>query len=690
MKFRSLAALACAAYLPTLALADDITVTTTKDVVSADGECSLREAVAFVTANAKAQDAKDVATDTSHDCYPKGGSPNSRIMLNADKTFELTKEIEIGASMTIEADNVFSIRDDNASKQPTIINKTGRIFVIDDKSAFDLKTRVTLKGLALSGMQADSTSKPATSPVTSGGLIFNRERLALEQLKLNGGVANQGGAVYSASADASLSVSKSELTHNYADQGAGIYSETPNVLVENTVFANNGQLNTTVQGFVLYTQEATKPTIIPCVSSDKCDSKPKDSDFYRFAAKVVANTIFFDNRSGALVLKPSMAANNITVVNNDRGILFDNVFNVENKQNRQVIAAQLSNSIALGNGAYDIKTSAADMSFINHLLADRLIGVDIGNSKKAEQVLDIDLTEAQREGLLASETEVVDGKEQEVCRKPTVGETTGLFCPLVRLEKEYTSSLRPRLLMSYTTLGKYALADTPASESPIVNKAAGLLTVSNNARSVACEPKDIRNEKRDLCDLGAFELKIVKDAASSVGANATIAYGEIAYPDLKDSLGDGQLVPAAYCADYYQNNGLSDRIPNDANQWPSGTVGKWSDGCLLYDADKYPKKGKLTVGSVDGKLQYVPDSNWHGFDKFAYRVVTTTSRFSDSPNSKVIKAQSTILQQPPNGINNDTLNLGYEDTGSGGVGLFSLLGLMLLGGGTLAARRCKF
>ena len=202
---------------------------------------------------------------------------------------------------------------------------------------------------------------------------------------------------------------------------------------------------------------------------------------------------------------------------------------------------------------------------------------------------------------------------------------------------------------------------------------------SPNPLSANCEIQDIREESRELCDIGAFELVISKDGTNgSKTANDEIIFGETAALNLKDAVGDGQLVPNAVdasgqhvCERYVANP------PSDVQLWPSGVVGQWVEGCLLYTReDLVPQKGSVTVSENAESLVYTPSSNFHGLDIFQYDIVTTTSRFSESPNDRQLRVTSTVKQDPPDDFESDTIDLGFG-SGTGSLGLGGLL--LLLG-----------
>jgi len=129
---------------------------------------------------------------------------------------------------------------------------------------------------------------------------------------------------------------------------------------------------------------------------------------------------------------------------------------------------------------------------------------------------------------------------------------------------------------------------------------------------------------------------------------------------LTDVLADGQLLPFNLCSSVLN-------IPEP--------VSGWSDGCIQFTQE--PKKGKALLNIDQQALEYNPKiGGFHGSDIFDYTLVTTTTRFSEAENDRVVRVQTTIVSEPGN-LNNS--NTGIESkTAGGSVGLGSLGGLLAL------------
>lgn len=631
--------------------AGNLKITTTVDEVKKNDDCSLREAVDFVNAN---------LNDSSHECYPDDKNPSRVIEISTDEVYELKSELNISSSMTIQSNLANDISNQNGKKISTIKVLQGRAFVIDDKSTLKNPALFKLKGIEIQGVFGEDKKSDKNKVVTNeGGLIYNREKLILEKVRLVGGAAGKGGAIYNASIDSSLKVVSSEFVNNAAYQGSAIFSEHEAFVVSKSLFTKNNSLydnaSNALASYVIQTLKAYPNPAIPNQRSDK-------SYVLRRLGKI-ANSIFYQNKNIAVLnLLPGVEVNNITAIDNGAGIFLNSGFSYRyfNNQNRpKVIASYLANSVVMNNAAYDVRQNTNDLTFTNHVLVSK---DEIFRTKPRNyQTNNTALYNIPTSKLIASlETKDKKGNPKQICAAPSMQETMGLFCPLIKQDDEFVANLKPRLLMTYASI----------SNSPIVNKGVDR-TTNNNTDVLECETDDIRGQGRKICDLGAFELSInKKDNVSVKEVNAEIGHGENAFLNLKDISGDGQLIPASQCSLYVANP------PRDAKLWLSGQVNVWTDGCVTFLARKYPKKGKLSLAKNKDKLVYKASSNYHGTDEFSYQMVTTTSRFSEAQNDKQITAKTVVYHYPTNEFSNSKANLGY----SKGSGSFGIHFLMLLAG----------
>ncbi len=328
---------------------------------------------------------------------------------------------------------------------------------------------------------------------------------------------------------------------------------------------------------------------------------------------IIQNTTFSGNSGVAISSKGVLIINNSTIVLNDGGINLNNTL------------PTIYNSIIAGNTAQgdclNFKTLPVDTSvyFSNNLFQT---GCDIG----AANTHNHQISGTGNETLMAAS---VNGK----CEAASLT-SVGLLCPLAE-NGGLTKTHKPRLLVSYTSL----------DDSPIVNK--GFIN-NNGAKGVTCYSVDQRQLSRGLCDIGAVEIQ----GLTSTKQGQDITFGQSAKFDLLEKIGDGELWPSAQCQDLYG-------------------AGTYVDGCARLA--EFPAKGVVSFDDVNDQVVYKATlSNFHGFDKFAYLMTTTISRFSDaSNNDRFVRVDVKVVSEPDTSTSSKSL-----DTGA--TGLFSLFMLSLL------------
>ncbi|OJU67634.1 MAG: rhombotarget A, partial [Acinetobacter sp. 39-4] len=297
-------------------------------------------------------------------------------------------------------------------------------------------------------------------------------------------------------------------------------------------------------------------------------------------------------------------------------------------------SSYVSNSILVANGNANCANTSDDTTIVQSNLttsdcdrnAEKRLPNFMWNQNDPEQLL------------------IAGGTNDEgICAAPPA---KGLLCPYSIPKDQMLGFFKPRLLASYKQL----------SDSLIVNK--GRIYSDGTTFSTAnCEATDQRGKSRtgfnELCDLGAVELIVNRGEIPIVGQD--ILYGQVAKFSIAESLLDGELLDPATCE--AQLGKRSDGQP-------------WKVGCLEVVQTQTPSKGKTSIDQ-DGNITYVPDSDWHGADKFNLRVMTTTTRFNDVSNY-FIDIPATIVQDPPNTFKSKTVS-----TGSFGMGaILMLLGLV--------------
>lgn len=623
----------------------NITVTITDDIVKDDNECSIREAVEYVntylTAPTGETDEQKTAREKIKNSgyYGCGGeSATANIILKENETYLIdhtknnNQEIQIKAALTLQTEsNEFSTDTSKMGINNATIKASGthRLFTIYDGNAdisqINVKfSQVNLQGCGLTAVCADQ-----------GGIIFNREAITLEYVKLFNGYAHQGGAVFSegviaGSNDASASVvtmNSSILQNNQAtDNGAVLYIGQPLFNIKNSVIRDNKILSNN-QGMIFYSANQFN------------DETTGTTSFTRVA--YIVNSTLFKNTGYLLNLRDGVSVNNVTAVDNSRGFYFD----APNEK------AHIANSIVVNQQENCIYPSGDKIFTYNNLMGDDSCGS--GQTGNLNTILSKQTDEYFKQLFASKDKKSIadDGTELSCERPSTTAAGAGLLCPFRTPKDTFLGYFKPRLLSKYSTL----------NDSPIVNKGR-MYSDGKNQGLYSCESTDQRGLSRSEavhCDIGAIELIISSDTISRVGAD--IQYGQIAEISITDSLADGELLPASEC----------EAVLGLAKNYDLET---WGVGCLRIEQSSVTpqSKGRMILDE-SGQLTYTPNSNWHGLDEFNLRIMTTVSRFSDSENNRDIVIPVRIVQSPVNDFKNDKVKVS-----GGALGGLSLLGLMVL------------
>lgn len=605
----------------------DIQVTTLIDEDKDDTVCSLREAVFFL--NNRTQ---TLYENGYHGCGNKDAS--STIILERNKEYNLNQAIQIKASMTISTAASGDFNDNKKGLGNATIKMVGtdRLFTVDDGSVENSLLAVNFTELNLQG---------GTAKVNNGGLILNREALTIQYSRLTGGNANNGGAIYNAGVLSevqktvgTVAINNSIIQNNKADQGAAIYTDMPYYRVTQSVIKDN---EVTMSGSsIIYANVGFKdPTI--------------GINILYTGASGLRNSTVFNNRGGYIAnIREGIVLNNVTILRNDLGLYLDapkwivktttTDENDESKEtNNEYVSASISNSIIVGNGENkcSLVPDALDETIVQSNLMDATCDFN-----KFDKV-------AERKNFNIGNNKIIAGNNivDQKCDSPPAN---GLLCPYYIPKDQMLGFFKPRLLTSYIQL----------SDSLIVNKGR-VYSDGGSVGLASCEGIDQRGKSRsgydELCDLGAIELVINRSDIPIVGQD--ILYGEIASFSIADSLLDGELLDPVSCEEI-----LGKRSDGQSWQW----------GCLEVKQTVTPSKGKVTLDQ-DGNIIYVPNSNWHGADKFNLRVMTTTTRLNDVSNY-YIEIPATIVQDPPNNFKSKTVNVS-----GGGIGfgvIFFLIGMV--------------
>lgn len=586
----------------------EINITTTEDVVKDDTECSLREAVEYLNI-----DADDRPEDGYMGCGGKDAS--AIIALEKNKVYTLSKKLEIKSSMNIKTLYDTNVTETSvAGLNNATIEMTGQdqIFYIDND---DSTATVNLKEINLQGCGKNICAD-------KGGIIYNNKTLTLDSVKLFNGYARLGGAIYNVgltstttTVASSLKMQNALVIDNQAVDGAAIYTEAPSFKIDNSVFKNN--TSTSGQAIVF--------TLAGSANADKL-TFPSRTNY-------IFNSTFFKNKGFAVNVKDGVGVNNLTVMRNSGGVIFDSA----------VGQGYLANSIVIGNDLTgtlqdcSVVDSASDKSVLfNNLVSQADCSVGISTNQN---------TVLQNPKLIA-------GDDEGVC-KNLLDDSTGLMCPYSTPSNAFLGYLRPRMLLSYADM----------FSSPILNR--GQTIANGNESFVACELTDQRGTARltdnAWCDRGAIEVTV---PASIAKLGQDITYGQIAKFNILESLGDSDLLPKEQCDAEVGAN-------------PAGTP--WQDGCLVIEQKWSASKGKTEL-NLNGDLTYTPNGNWHGTDDFNIKIITSSTRFNKQVEAKYISALVTIKQDP-----NGTMESKTVETSGGALGLFSLMSLL----GLIGLRRFK-
>lgn len=603
----------------------DIQVNTLADEENYTG-CSLRNAVEFL--NKRSQKEYE---NGYQGCGDKDSS--SVIILQRDQTYQLKSALNIKAEMIIRTANSDAFNDNKRGLNNATIKMVGndRLFVIDDNNVEKALLRVALLELNLQG-----TSKK----LNDGGLILNRENLAIQYSRLTGGAANRGGAIYNVGVSSDkntagyVTVTNSLLQNNKADQGAIIYSEIPMYLITNSVMRDNEGVSGT-EGALLYVLNGFNNDTIAGALTDR-------------SAGIRSSTIFHNKGGYVANIREGMILNNNTIIKNAAGLYLQSLnrkVTTEETVNGEKVekvteypSAYVSNSILVANGNSNCGSMTTDTTIVQSNLttsdcdrnAEKRLPNFIWNANDPEQAL------------------IAGGSNDEgICAAPPA---KGLLCPYSIPKDQMLGFFKPRLLTSYKQL----------SDSIIVNK--GRIYSDGTTFSLAsCEGADQRGKLRtglnELCDLGSIELTV--DRSNVAVAGMDIRFKEIAKFSIADNLLDGELLDPASCEQL-----LGKRSDGQA----------WQSGCLDIVQNQTPSKGKLTLDQ-DGNVTYVPYSDWHGADMFKMRIMTTITRFNNVTNY-YIEIPTNIVQDPPDTFKSKTVNVSGGSLGVGAI--FLLLGLVRL------------
>ncbi len=583
--------------LATHAYSASITVTTTEDL-SGGEQCSLRNAIDYVN--------KGMPETPLHGCGGKGAQ--NTILLQANTEYKLNQQIKISKNVTIQSLYSSDLNENVRGRNNAVIQMIGkgRLFWIERGPAEAPEVGqepvqpgpilVNLIELSLKGCKQ-------TQCVDKGGLIYNRENIVIQYGQLLQGNAQKGGAIYNAAqvqegeALSSSLITDSLLKDNHAAEGAVIYSELPQFLLLRSLIRDNSV--TQADAAILDIQKPFTEEQLKSIGEG--------------FVRGISNSTIFNNTGYVAKVYDSMSVNNITMLGNSKGLIFNAPFQ----------RANLANSILAQNGSEDCRVIAGGDP---QKISNNLYGQGCGG----------ELSQALGKIQLVAGTDL-EGQ----CDRSS----DGILCPFKDDANTLLGYFKPRLLASYRQL----------SDSPIVNRGPRA-----GSQLMACSRDgDQRTKARpsmpELCDRGAIELSVDPSVVSLAAED--ILYGQVAKMNLTEQLLDGELLPAEQCKAL-----LGDQP--DAQPW--------QPGCMKVVQTGTPSKGRTTI-DAEGELTYVPNGHWHGLDEFKVLIVTTTTRFSDS-RYPYIEVPVRIVQSPPNDFENKKAKT--SGGSSGWLSLLGLLGLV--------------
>jgi CSLREA domain-containing protein len=472
----------------------------------------------------------------------------------------------------------------------------------------------------------------------NGGVIFNNENLALTDVILQDGEAQgKGGGLY-VSDDAGVLITATEIRENKAGSGAAVFAERNSLRISQSLVVANEHNGLGGTGTVVEVADSTMVN--------------------GFQVSNISSSTFSGNTGVALSMRDNTAAStpttvlleNLTIVLNTGGGVDFNNSDVE-----------IRNSIIAGNQHPDgpagryldcIDTTTATIEYSLIVVGDGC-PPDTILSPNGNQAI----TDSGNQRLMAT----LDANGR--CNS-----TTGILCPLAD-HGGTTPVHMPRLLPSYTNI----------SESQLINRAGS-----------DCLGTDQRGEERlaYACDMGAVEVQEVP-SDTFTGSGGSIKFGQRYEQFLGDGLADEELLPASQCPPGTSIGGFiypptiwadsSTALAREkivANSYrPSEPGCPWmvklpGRGVVRFERHDPVSGALMAVGQ--GYYSYRPNYNFHGFDRFEMRVVTTLSKLNPLLEDRSRLIRSTVIVEPGSTMASSRLG-GALDVW--GVLLLGMLGL---------------
>lgn len=285
------------------AFSANITVTTTDDIVKADDQCSLREAVEYVN--------QGMPEAGYNGCGGKDAT--AKIMLQANKEYSLNSQIHILKDVAFGSDYQTNVNDTESivGRRNAIIKMVGKDRLFRIEKAIDPNATTPPAMLSVTFDEITLKGCGQSNCADQGGLIYNKESLGISNGQLLDGSARQGGAIYNAgiySANTALSsvvLSKTLIKGNKAAEGGVIYTELPSFVISQSLIRDNETSNSSSSNFE--TQNQFSEDALKAIGASVLFG--------------VVNSTIFNNKGYVIKIYDAMQVNNITMILNSMGLI---------------------------------------------------------------------------------------------------------------------------------------------------------------------------------------------------------------------------------------------------------------------------------------------------------------------------------------------------------------------------------
>jgi CSLREA domain-containing protein len=458
----------------------------------------------------------------------------------------------------------------------------------------------TLSSTSANGLT--STYTLASASLGKGGIIYVEESLDTNNTIVHDGAAvatpAQGGAIWAGDA-AVVSTVLAQFRDNSAAEGAAIFASKNALGISQSLFTEN-------------TPSMASGAVVKVADSASSTGSS--------GASQISDSTFSGNDGLALSLRAGAIVSGSTIVLNQGGI----DFSFEKVSVYNTILAGNPDSFPAAPSATDCLRLPAATNSIDFKFSLAVTGGGCDAVASGLRFLKNDNqgTPVPAEKLMAQDAAgKCVGYDDPAHPELAAFTDMGLLCPLTANNKEASdvasATHLPRLLNDYSSAG----------DSPIIGKGS-----TNTSTTDACSGTDQRGKtRRTVCDIGAAELQAI--TGTLVSGNA-ITYDHTYTEALDSNLDDEQLF-----------------LPSVSSPCPSFALTQVADqdvpGCPWITVP--PSRGAV-VFNTDGSYTYTPNGNYHGFDRFSFRVVTTLSKLNSTNDSQSRLINAQVIVEPSGGI----------------------------------------